>query len=110
MFDGSVDTPFVLSVRTVSGTGYLIHRHGAWHARSGALPTPGGSATRSLPARSLVALSGHYSPLMSRVSSIGRANPSRATASIALPTCAVVVTRAHMMRPRSLLSVPVPET
>jgi hypothetical protein len=37
VFDGSVDTPFELSVIT-PGAGYMIDRHGEWHARTGDRP------------------------------------------------------------------------
>ena len=39
VFDGSVDTPFELSVVT-AGVGYMIDRHGEWHARTGERPIP----------------------------------------------------------------------
>jgi len=37
VFDGSVDTPFEVSVVT-AGAGYMIDRHGEWHARTGERP------------------------------------------------------------------------
>lgn len=41
VFDGSVDTPFELSVVTAGAgylVGYMIDRHGEWHARAGERP------------------------------------------------------------------------
>jgi len=43
VFDGSVDTPFELSVVTAGAghlVGYMIDRHGEWHARAGERPFP----------------------------------------------------------------------
>jgi hypothetical protein len=43
VFDGSVDTPFELSVVTAGSgqlVGYMIDRHGEWHTRAGERPFP----------------------------------------------------------------------